>query len=117
MKKDAQTLHRMARAALEKAGAHSKMAEAAARHLVRAEEQGLPTLELDRLVTETMDLASHRLDAWLTALASRRLREMRHLGPVDVAIKRTTGIEHIVEACTDDIGDRLFGGNLHGEPP
>ncbi|MGQ0544895.1 MAG: Ldh family oxidoreductase [Betaproteobacteria bacterium] len=49
MKKDAQTLHRMARAALEKAGAHSKMAEAAARHLVRAEAQGLPTHGMSRV--------------------------------------------------------------------
>ena len=39
----------MARAALEKAGANSKMAEAAARHLVRAEEQGLPTHGMSRV--------------------------------------------------------------------
>ena len=49
MKKDAQTLHRLARTALEKAGANSKMAEAAARHLVRAEEQGLPTHGMSRV--------------------------------------------------------------------
>ena len=39
----------MARTALEKAGANSKMAEAAARHLVRAEEQGLPTHGMSRV--------------------------------------------------------------------
>lgn len=39
--------------------------------------RGLPTRELERLLTETLDLASHRLDAWLTALATRRLRELR----------------------------------------
>jgi (2R)-3-sulfolactate dehydrogenase (NADP+) len=39
----------MARAALENAGAHSKMAEAAARHLVQAEEQGLPTHGMSRV--------------------------------------------------------------------
>jgi hypothetical protein len=39
--------------------------------------QSMPTLELERLVTETLDLASHRIDAWLTALATRRLRELR----------------------------------------
>ena len=49
MKKDAQTLLRLARTALEKAGANSKMAEAAARHLVRAEEQGLPTHGMSRV--------------------------------------------------------------------
>ncbi|HEY7375375.1 MAG TPA: hypothetical protein VIF57_24670, partial [Polyangia bacterium] len=35
------------------------------------------TAELDRLFTETVDLGSHRLDAWLTALATRRAFEMR----------------------------------------
>jgi hypothetical protein len=37
----------------------------------------VPTAELERLFTETMDLASHRLDAWLTAFATRRLALMR----------------------------------------
>jgi (2R)-3-sulfolactate dehydrogenase (NADP+) len=49
VKKDAQTLFRLARTALENAGANSKMAEAAARHLVRAEEQGLPTHGMSRV--------------------------------------------------------------------
>jgi (2R)-3-sulfolactate dehydrogenase (NADP+) len=49
VKKDAHELHRLARTALEKAGANSKMAEAAARHLVRAEEQGLPTHGMSRV--------------------------------------------------------------------
>jgi hypothetical protein len=33
----------------------------------------LPTAELDRLLTETLDTCSHRLDAWITALATSRL--------------------------------------------
>jgi len=49
VKKDPQELLRLARSALEKAGANSKMAEAAARHLVRAEEQGLPTHGMSRV--------------------------------------------------------------------
>src|SRR5688572_9335700 len=49
MTKDAAELHRLARTALEKAGANSKMAEAAARHLVRAEEQGLPSHGMSRV--------------------------------------------------------------------
>ena len=44
-----QELHRLARTALERAGANSKMAEATARHLVRAEAQGLPTHGLSRV--------------------------------------------------------------------
>jgi len=49
VKKNGQALLELARTALEKAGAHSKMAEAAARHLVRAEEQGLPTHGMSRV--------------------------------------------------------------------
>jgi (2R)-3-sulfolactate dehydrogenase (NADP+) len=49
MKKSGQALQELARTALEKAGAHSKMAEAAARHLVQAEEQGLPTHGMSRV--------------------------------------------------------------------
>jgi hypothetical protein len=39
----------------------------------------LPTAELDRLVRETLDLASHRLDAWVTAFATRRVFALRSL--------------------------------------
>src|ERR1043165_3271350 len=49
MKKNAQVLFDLARRALEKAGAHSKMAQAAAEHLVRAEEQGLATHGMSRV--------------------------------------------------------------------
>jgi hypothetical protein len=36
-----------------------------------------PTAELDRLLRETLDLASHRVDAWATAFATRRVFELR----------------------------------------
>src|SRR3954469_1462941 len=49
MKKNAEALLQLARTALEKAGAHSKMAEAAEHHVVRAEEQGLATHGLSRI--------------------------------------------------------------------
>jgi (2R)-3-sulfolactate dehydrogenase (NADP+) len=49
MTKDAQALLHLARTALERAGANNRMAEAAARHLVRAEEQGLPTHGMSRV--------------------------------------------------------------------
>ena len=49
MKKDAQSLLQLACTALERAGANHRMAEAAARHLVRAEAQGLPTHALSRV--------------------------------------------------------------------
>ena len=49
MKKKGDELLRLARNALEKAGANPVMAEAAARHLLRAEEQGLPTHGMSRV--------------------------------------------------------------------
>ena len=49
MKKEAQALFQLARSALERAGANPRMAEAAARHLVAAEEQGLPTHGMSRV--------------------------------------------------------------------
>jgi hypothetical protein len=39
--------------------------------------EGLPTAELQRLLTETLDVCSHRLDAWVTSLATKRLAEAR----------------------------------------
>jgi (2R)-3-sulfolactate dehydrogenase (NADP+) len=49
VKKGAQELFQLARGALERAGAQAPMAEAAARHLVQAEEQGLPTHGMSRV--------------------------------------------------------------------
>lgn len=37
----------------------------------------LPTAALERLLAETLDLASHRLDAWITSLAAYRLTKFR----------------------------------------
>ena len=37
----------------------------------------LPTAELDRLLTETLDLCSHRLDAWLTGVVNALLQRTR----------------------------------------
>jgi (2R)-3-sulfolactate dehydrogenase (NADP+) len=62
MKKSAQALFQLARAALEKAGAHSKMAEAAARHLVQAEEHGLPTHGMSRVPFYCSMLRTGRAD-------------------------------------------------------
>src|SRR5919205_4693860 len=49
VKKDAQALFQLARTALERAGAHARMAEATARHLVAAGEQGLSTHGMSRV--------------------------------------------------------------------
>lgn len=49
MRKTSIELVSLACAALERAGAHAKMARAAAEHVVRAEEQGLPTHGMSRI--------------------------------------------------------------------
>jgi (2R)-3-sulfolactate dehydrogenase (NADP+) len=49
MKKNADELLRLAQNALERAGANPAMAAAAAKHLVRAEEHGLPTHGMSRV--------------------------------------------------------------------
>lgn len=43
---------------------------------------GVDVASLERLLAETIDLTSHRLDAWITSYASRRLAWMRGRPPV-----------------------------------
>jgi len=62
MKRKPQELFRLAREALLRAGSHEKMAEAAAQHLVRAEEQGLPTHGMSRVPFYCSMLRSGRAD-------------------------------------------------------
>jgi (2R)-3-sulfolactate dehydrogenase (NADP+) len=62
MKKKAQELFRMAKQALMNAGAHETMAEVAAQHLVRAEEQGLSTHGMSRVPSYCSMLRNGRAD-------------------------------------------------------
>lgn len=39
--------------------------------------EDLPTAELERLMTETIDSCAYRLDAWITSLATKRLESLR----------------------------------------
>lgn len=48
--------------------------------------QGLSPERLERLLTGTLDVASHRLDAWISSLASRRLAAMRSKEPTGLRI-------------------------------
>ncbi len=45
----------------------------------------LPTAELDRLMTETLDACSHRLDVWVSAIANSILRRQRAAQPAEGA--------------------------------
>ncbi|MET9735778.1 hypothetical protein ABZZ79_35685 [Streptomyces sp. NPDC006458] len=52
---------------------------------LRALEQ-LPSAELERLFTETLDTCSHRLDPWITSLSTQRLARMRQAQPLGVHV-------------------------------
>lgn len=93
--------------------------------------EALPTAELERLFTETLDTSSHRLDAWVTSLHTKRLRQLRTLRPdgiylgcygwlEDLAPKRpgTTAQAvapggEAVEALVDDAGYVYAPSMLH----
>ena len=62
MKKKPQELFRLASEALRRAGAREAMAETAAQHLVRAEEQGLPTHGMSRVPFYCAMLRNGRAD-------------------------------------------------------
>jgi hypothetical protein len=46
----------------------------------------LPSATIDRLARDTIDIHAHRLDAWLTSLATRRLSELRQAQPAGVHV-------------------------------
>jgi hypothetical protein len=48
--------------------------------------QSLSVGRLEDLLTGTLDLCSHRLDAWITSVAARRLAELRRVSPSGVLI-------------------------------
>ena len=57
--------------------------------------QKLPTAELQRLLTETLDACSHRIDAWITALYSARLDAMREETPTGVHLGAYAWVENL----------------------
>ncbi len=46
----------------------------------------IPAERLDCLLRATLDLSSHRLDAWITSFATKRLKNMRRLQPAGAYI-------------------------------
>ena len=57
--------------------------------------QKLPTAELQRLLTETLDVCSHRIDAWITGLVSARLDAMREETPTGVHLGAYAWVENL----------------------
>jgi hypothetical protein len=46
--------------------------------------QSLKVARLEHLLTGTLDLCSHRLDAWITSFATKRLAQMQKAAPAGV---------------------------------
>ena len=57
--------------------------------------ENLPTAELDRLFTETLDVCSHRIDAWISSLPAKRLSEMRAARPLGCHIGAFAWVEDL----------------------
>jgi hypothetical protein len=55
----------------------------------------LPTAELDRLLTETLDACSHRLDVWATAIATSLLDRARALDPDGLHLGCYSWVENV----------------------
>ncbi|HZJ72253.1 MAG TPA: hypothetical protein VFF36_15075, partial [Planctomycetota bacterium] len=71
----------------------------AARTAVTALADHPPEL-LERLLAETLDLCSHRLDAWMTSFAVRRLRSLRAAGRNTTLIGGYGFLEDLAPATT-----------------
>lgn len=88
---------------------------------------GASTAELERLLGETLDTASHRLDAWITAFPSKRLEQMRtglpagcHLGAygwVENLRARPAGSAHPVRLGDGRIAARQDGNGGYVHAP
>ncbi len=73
--------------------------------------EALPTAELTRLLAETLDVVSHRLDAWLTSLATRRLSAMRGDVPSGVHVGAFAWVEDLRPRTAQAPG--TAGGFIH----
>jgi hypothetical protein len=69
--------------------------QAAVRTLVKA-----PKDQRNIVVAETLDCASHRFDAWVTALATRRLGQMRSSAPTGVLLGAYGWVERLAPGGT-----------------
>jgi len=70
--------------------------------------EDLPASQLERLFTETLDACSHRLDAWVTSLAAKRLQEMRALQPLGCHIGAFGWVEDLRPAPAGRVTERVL---------
>jgi hypothetical protein len=81
-------LGRINRAGLHTGTAFTNPADAQLNEFRQALQQlkDLPAQRLDRLLRATLDLSSHRLDAWIISFATKRLKSMRRVRPAGAYI-------------------------------
>lgn len=72
--------------------------------------QPLPTAELQRLFAETLDVCSHRLDAWATSLAAKRLEELRKTNPQGCYLGGFAFVEDLLPLPEGQTQNRSKGG-------
>lgn len=65
----------------------------------------VPSAALARLLGEALDLASHRIDAWITSLATSRLSELRATEPTGVYVGGYSWVENLRPRLTAPLSD------------
>ena len=73
--------------------------------------EDLPTAELERLMTELLDLAASRLDAWITSLYTTQLRALRAQQPTGVYAGAFAWVENL---RPQSASAPPAGGYIHG---
>ena len=76
------------------------------------ELEPLSTAEMERLFTETLDTCAYRLDAWTTALATKRLEAMRKRAPAGAHVGAYGWVENLKPFPADGRG----AVEIEGEP-
>jgi hypothetical protein len=70
---------------------------------------GVSSRDLDALLRETLDVCSYRLDAWITGLATARLRAMRAVAPRGLAIGAYGFVTGLVRAAVVPVTEQPPG--------
>ena len=74
---------------------------------------GAPAAQLEQVMNETLDLCSHRLDAWITAFAARRLEAL----PTAPGAVHLGGYGFVVDLVPDGAEARTSLGYVHAPSP
>ena len=64
------------------------------------------------LVADALDAASHRVDAWATSLATRRLAELRTTQPTGVLVGGYGWVEQLAPTSADTVSEPVDGEEL-----